>query len=102
MAMDIDNLNQAPVSFYVTKDLTEASSLITCGHPVCGMRVIMRGGGRKAVGHFQFRDTDDMRADRDMYNSGRLMVEPRTFQANLRQLKSKVECALNDTEASSC
>lgn len=70
---------------YSTSDLGLASALIATGRPLDGIELADDKRGR-----FNFPDHDDLEFAIDDYWQGRLLVEPKTYQTTMRELKTRV------------
>ena len=75
---------------YSTRDLTEAATLVTYGHPIINIDYQLEGEQNRPIGYFHFDACKEVEATKDLFMKGKCLVEPRMFQSNTRMLKSKV------------
>lgn len=70
---------------YSTSDLGLAAALVATGRPIEDITLT-----DEKRGVFNFPDMDDLEFAVDDYWQGRLLVEPKTYQAKLKELKIRV------------
>lgn len=81
----MNNMNDARSREYTTKDIGEASALITHGCEMTAMR------WKDNTAYFTFnREVERVLSLSDKYFGGGLTVEPRIYHDNLRMLKRRV------------
>jgi hypothetical protein len=78
-------------SMYSTRDLNLAATLVTSKFLMEGIDLQYEGGKPKPVGFFRFAQTPELIDVKRKYDQGLLLVEPKTFQTNLRGLKAEIE-----------
>lgn len=77
-------------AIYSTNDLCLATTLVCLKFFMFGIDYQIEGVKNKPVGYFKFEDSEDLRAARQKYIQGMLLVEPRDFLQNLHTLKAEV------------
>jgi len=75
---------------YVTKDLYEAAALVSVGIRETGIDIQKEGSDARQIGYFRFAPSEKLDAALTDYASGKLLVEPRLYSANVKRLKSSV------------
>jgi hypothetical protein len=73
-----------------TTDLALAATLMSLGHGIDGIQIILEGERKRAKGWFLFQDTEELRACEKDYWSSKCLVEPKVFVTHQRSLKTKV------------
>lgn len=76
---------------YSTRDLNLAATLVTHKFLMEGVDLQYEGGKPKPVGFFKFAQTQELVDIKRKYDQGLLLVEPKSFQTNLRGLKAEIE-----------
>ena len=76
--------------YFSTRDLYQATTLITVGFDMVGVNYQVEGDRQLPVGYFQFENTDELVETLKKYRQGQLTVEPRQFSTNLRSLKAEI------------
>lgn len=89
------------VDVYSTNDLCLATTLVCLKFFMTGIDYQIEGIKNKPVGYFKFEDTADLRAARQKYIQGMLVVEPREFLQNLHTLKAEVHNMASNPHTSS-
>ncbi|MFA5696215.1 MAG: hypothetical protein WC917_02035 [Bacilli bacterium] len=75
---------------FSTRDLYLASALVTLKFPLIRIDMQIEGIKPKAIGYFNFIETQNLRDARSQYNQGMILVEPRMYINNLQSLKAEV------------
>ena len=75
---------------FSTRDLYLASALQTMKFPVLRIDMQIEGIKPRAIGYFNFEETEELRNARREYNQGEVTVEPRMYINNLQSLKAEV------------
>jgi hypothetical protein len=75
---------------FSTRDLALAATLVTLKFPMLGIDIEFEGSHEKAVGYFQFTNSPEIKRAKVLYNQGELLVEPRTYQNAVQNLKATV------------
>jgi len=75
---------------FSTRDLYLAATLVTLRFLMLRIDIQIEGNKSKAIGYFNFEDTQELRDARIKYNQGMIEVEPRMFVNNMQSLKSEV------------
>lgn len=75
---------------FSTRDIYLASTLITLHFLHVDTEYQFEGLKTKAIGYFNFIESDELREARNKYNQGLVLVEPRAFMNNLQSLKAEV------------
>jgi len=75
---------------FSTRDLYLASTLVTLKFPVIRIDMQIEGIKPKAIGYFNFEETQELKDARSKYNQGMVTVEPRMYINNLQSLKAEV------------
>jgi hypothetical protein len=75
---------------FTTRDITLAASLTTLKFYLVNIDYQVEGSRQQPVGYFEFDDTQALRDAEKDFQRRKLMVEPREFIENLKNLKSQV------------
>ena len=88
-------INHNDSNLYPTRDLYLASVLVTLKFPVLSIDVQMEGRRQTPVGYFTFERTQDLINAESRYMRDELLVEPKLFVSNMKNLKAQVINAAN-------
>lgn len=75
---------------FSSRDITLAATLTTLKFFLDGIDYQIEGNRNQPVGYFIFKDTPELREAEQDFQRRKLMVEPREFIENLKNLKSQV------------
>lgn len=70
---------------YSTCDLGLAAALTAVGRPVDKITIT-----KERRGAFNFAEDDSLEFDIDDYWQGRMLIEPKTYQTKIKELKTRV------------
>jgi hypothetical protein len=75
---------------WTTTDLALTAAMMSLGHRLDSLEILLEGSNRRPKGEFLMVDTPELREHEDLYWSGECLVEPKTFVSHQRSLKSMV------------
>lgn len=78
------------MEIFSTRDLYLAATLVTLKFYLTGIDYQIEGDKNQPVGYFKFEDSEGLQETKSRYTQGLLSVEPKTFVANLKSLKSEI------------
>lgn len=79
-----------PQKNFSTRDITLAAALLSLKFFLEGIDYQVEGNRQQPVGYFAFKDGPDLRQAEQDYQRRKIMLEPREFIENLKNLKSQV------------
>lgn len=75
---------------FSTRDLYLATTLVTLKFKMVNIDIQIEGIKPRAIGYFNFEETQELKEARNQYNQGMVLVEPRMYVNNLQSLKAEV------------
>ena len=88
-------MNNQDSNTYTTRDLYMAATFVTLKFMVIGISTQFEGKRQQPVGYFTFEKTQDLERAESRYLHGDIVVEPREFITNMKNLKAQVQNGAN-------
>lgn len=76
--------------FYTTRDLIEASTLVTLKFRVVNITYQIEGRKNLPIGYFEFENSERLQQAVNAFHNCELAVEPKEFFTHVKALKSRV------------